>query len=137
MKKVCLIGSDGYVGSEIAKILESTKKYNLIRLVRGDDFIKKINSSDIIIHSANPAKRFFANNNPDLDYKETVEKTMKFLKKSIGKKFILISSISCRTQLNTSYGINRKKCEAKWQAFCVLPALCSIGTNHGWDWKKL
>ena len=111
MKTISIIGYKGFVGSEISKVSSKKKKFNLIKLKRSDDIEKGINSSDIVIHVANPAKRFYANQNPELDYNETVKKTDQFLKYSNNKKFILISSISCRTQLNTDYGRNRKSCE--------------------------
>ena len=58
-----------------------------------------------------PSKRFWAKNNPELDYKETVEKTLYFIKNYNFKKFIHISSVSARCQLNTVYGQNKKKSE--------------------------
>jgi hypothetical protein len=58
-----------------------------------------------------PSKRFWAKNNPDLDFKETVDKTNFFIKNYNYKKFIQISSISARCQLKTIYGINKKKSE--------------------------
>ena len=104
MKTICLIGYKGFVGSEIHSCLLTSKKFKIISLKRGDDIQKGISACDIVIHSANPAKRFFANQNPEHDFLETVEKTYKFLENSNNKKFILISSISCRTQMDTSYG---------------------------------
>lgn len=58
-----------------------------------------------------PSKRFWAKNNPKLDYVETVEKTIFFCNKFKFKKFIHISSVSARCQLNTIYGENKKKSE--------------------------
>ena len=56
-----------------------------------------------------PSKRFWAKTNPSLDYVETVEKTDFFTSKFKFKKFIHISSVSARCQLNTVYGKNKKK----------------------------
>ena len=56
-----------------------------------------------------PSKRFWAKNNPDLDYTETVEKTDFFINNYTFKKFIQISSVSARCQLDTVYGLNKKK----------------------------
>lgn len=123
MKTICLIGYKGFVGSEIHSCLLTSKKFKIISLKRGDDIQKGISACDIVIHSANPAKRFFANQNPEHDFLETVEKTYKFLENSNNKKFILISSISCRTQMDTSYGRNRKTCEllvSKHPNFLIL-----------------
>ena len=58
-----------------------------------------------------PSKRFWAKNNPELDYEETVEKTLYFIQNYNFKKFIHISSVSARCQLNTVYGQNKKKSE--------------------------
>jgi nucleoside-diphosphate-sugar epimerase len=66
---------------------------------------------DIVIHSANPAKRYLANKDPMKDFKETIEKTKKIISDFKGVPIILISSISCRTQKDTSYGLHRLACE--------------------------
>ena len=58
-----------------------------------------------------PSKRFWAKNNPDLDFIETVEKTKFFIEKFIYKKFIHLSSVSARCQIHTIYGANKKKSE--------------------------
>ena len=58
-----------------------------------------------------PSKRFWAKNNPDLDYKETVEKTKFFIENFDYQKFIHLSSVSARCQLNTVYGQNKKMSE--------------------------
>lgn len=110
MKNVAIIGSSGYVGSELVKAFSENSKYDIITLNRQDP-IDKLKSADIIIYTANPAKRFKAENNPIIDFEETVEKFARFFNYSINKRIILISSLSCRTQLNTNYGRNRRACE--------------------------
>ena len=42
---------------------------------------------------------------------ETVEKTALIKEYAGGKRLILVSSISARTQLDTTYGRNRRSCE--------------------------
>ena len=58
-----------------------------------------------------PSKRFWAKKNPNLDYKETVEKTKKIILDFKFNKIVHISSISARCQLNTIYGKNKKLSE--------------------------
>jgi len=58
-----------------------------------------------------PSKRFWAKNNPELDYDETVTKTKKILSDFKFNKIVHISSISSRCQLHTVYGKNKKKSE--------------------------
>ena len=58
-----------------------------------------------------PSKRFWAKNNPKLDYEETVNKTVSFIQEFKYKKFVHISSVSARCQLNTIYGKNKRESE--------------------------
>ena len=110
-KCIAVIGANGFVGSNICSEVESQGICKLIKVVRGDNIAEKIKVADVVIHAASPAKRYFANNNPKIDYSETIEKTNEIINLSSDKKFILISSLSARTQLNTSYGRYRKACE--------------------------
>ena len=58
-----------------------------------------------------PSKRFWAKNNPELDYDETVRKTENIISDFKFNKIIHISSVSSRCQLHTVYGKNKKKSE--------------------------
>lgn len=107
---IAIIGSNGYVGKEIVKAINKIKEYKPISVTRNDNLADKVKVADIVIHAANPAKRFRAENDPKRDFIETVFKTDNILK-IFRKKVILISSISCRTQLDTNYGRNRRACE--------------------------
>ena len=109
--RIGLVGASGFVGSSIFRRLAQLAHFDCRPILRGDDFESKIKEVDFVIYSANSAKRFFANSNPEIDRKETLEKTIKFLNASKNKPFLLVSSLSCRTQLHTPYGINRKDCE--------------------------
>lgn len=109
--KVAVIGANGFVGSAISAQIEINANYQLIRVVREDDFESKLQSADVVIYAANPAGRFKAESDPMLDFTETADKSFRFLSLTKQKKFLLISSLSCKTQLNTNYGRNRRFCE--------------------------
>lgn len=111
MKAVAVVGAAGYVGSEIANALATSGRYRLIPVRRGDPAAALIAGADIVVHAANPARRFQAENQPAIDFEETVEKTARLLASARGKRFVLVSTISCRTQLNTVYGRHRRACE--------------------------
>lgn len=111
VKRVAVIGSKGFVGAHICQALGDSGEYRAIPVSRGDDLISQISSAEIVVHAANPAKRFRASKDPQLDFEETVEKTFRFLDAAAGRKFILISSFSCRTQMDTEYGRHRRACE--------------------------
>ena len=110
-KSIAVIGANGFVGSNICSEIKSHGGYKLIKVTRGDNIADKIKDANIVIHAANPAKRYFANNNPQIDFLETIQKTEKIINLCHSKKIILISSLSARTQLNTTYGRYRKACE--------------------------
>lgn len=111
LNNIAVIGAKGFVGSEICEVLNFNKNYNTIPITRGDDICSLLKNSDFIIHSANPAGRFKAELKPENDFLETVEKTSNILKIAKNKSIILISSLSCRTQIDTNYGRNRRSCE--------------------------
>jgi nucleoside-diphosphate-sugar epimerase len=110
-KTIAVIGAAGFVGSQIINALKNNDKYNFISIYRGDSVDSLCKDADIIVHAANPAKRYNAENYPIQDFSETVEKTAKFFELAKNKRFVLISSLSCRTQLYTHYGRHRRACE--------------------------
>ncbi len=111
VRTIAVLGARGFVGSQICKALEDDVNYNLIRVVRGDDLNKLISNAEMVIHAANPAGRFKAESDPQKDFIETVEKTYNILR-NIGKKpLLLLSTLSCKTQMDINYGRNRRSCE--------------------------
>lgn len=112
MKTVAVIGAGGFVGSQIVDAINNSNQYQVIPIFRSSSDVEEaFDRADIIVHSANPAGRYQAENYSELDFKETVEKTAKFFELSKNRKFVLISSLSCRTQLYTAYGRHRRACE--------------------------
>lgn len=111
MKTVAVAGAAGYVGSQIARAIVASGCYHLIPVLRTDPAEALFANADIVVYAANPARRFQAEKDPVHDFEVTVEKTARFLTLARGKRFVLVSSLSCRTQLNTSYGRHRRACE--------------------------
>lgn len=109
--RVAVLGAAGYVGAQICQALESSNNFELVKVFRGDKLVEKLKDVEVVIHAANPAKRFRAESDPAQDFVDTVDKTYQIIEHSFGKKLILISSLSCRTQLNINYGRNRRSCE--------------------------
>ena len=108
--KVAVVGANGFVGRQICKALESDARYCAVPVIRGDS-LSLLAQSEIVVHAANPARRFRAESNPEMDFEETVEKTSRILRAAASKRFLLVSSFSCRTQMHTNYGRNRRSCE--------------------------
>src|SRR6185369_11103805 len=72
---VAVAGAAGYVGSNIVAAFRADSRYSVIPVVRGDSFEERIAKADIVVHAANPARRFQAEQDPHRDFEETVEKT--------------------------------------------------------------
>tara|TARA_Y100001968_G_scaffold30977_1_gene23846 strand:+ start:3261 stop:3947 length:687 start_codon:yes stop_codon:yes gene_type:complete len=112
LKSIALIGSNGFVGNSIKKYILN-KKDILLTCVTRDNYeeARCEKTYDILINAAMPSKRFWAKQNPYIDFKETVEKTFKIVNDWQSLKIIQISSISARSQLNTTYGSHKAAAE--------------------------
>ena len=115
MNRVILYGYKGFVGSEITKCFKGTI-YNVIGINREtfSKFSFAESEGDVVIHCANSARRFYVNNNSQLDLNESTSRTKEILRRHPNSKKILISTISCRTEKDTSYGTNRLTAEDLW-----------------------
>jgi len=111
MRVVAVVGAGGFVGQSIAREVASNPNYRLVPVLRGQNLAEAVLGCEVVVHAANPAGRFAANRDPQRDYRETVEKTARILETAKGRKCILVSSLSCRTQASTPYGKNRLECE--------------------------
>lgn len=119
MTTVALFGANGFVGKKIHSSLLATGKYQVIPVTR-DNYTTSIGKFyNIIINSAMPAARFWAKNNPDKDFEETVQKTANILYGCTFDKFVQISTVSVRYQLDTIYGRHKLAAES----------LCNYGDN--------
>lgn len=119
MKHIALIGAGGYVGSALYKELNKNKKLKIIAVVRKNYSYWKKQTFDIIINSAMPSARFWAMNNPNEDFRETVQKTSDIVYKWKYKKLIQISTLSARTEQHHIYGRHKAAAEL----------LCNFGEN--------
>ncbi len=112
MKRIALIGAQGFVGSCIAKSLCCKNDVELVTVNRQNYELNRTDGSyDILINAAMPSKRFWAQQNPTLDFIETTEKTSKLVNEWSAGKIIQVSSISARSQLHTVYGRHKAAAE--------------------------
>ncbi len=109
--RVGLLGASGFVGGAIFNRFSKSLEHVCIPIIRGDNLEIMLKEVDFVIHCANSAKRFVANSKPDEDRRASLDKTIRILEAADGKPILLVSSISCRTQSDTPYGMNRLDCE--------------------------
>ena len=109
-ERIALLGYKGFVGSALFKKLKESG-YDITGVSR-DSYEKYKNEEfDIIINSAMPSKRFWAVNNPMDDFDATVRLTADLVYGWKYKKFVQISTVSARCQLDHPYGLNKKCAE--------------------------
>ena len=131
--KIALIGSKGYVGSAHFKAL-SDATHEVIGVTRENYGEMKAGSYDILINCAMPSGRFWAKNNPEEDFEGTVKKTADLLYEWNFRKFVQISTVSARCQLDTVYG--RHKAAAEKLCDYGDNLIVRLGALYGGDMRK-
>lgn len=119
MRTVAVFGANGFVGKSLCYSLSKSSEYITVPVTR-DNYIESLGKHyDIIINTSTPAARFWAKNNPAKDFNETVQKTANIFYGCTFEKFIQISTVSARCQLDTVYGRHKLAAEA----------ICNHGNN--------
>lgn len=113
MPRIALFGYRGFFGSAIQAALSRNAAWGIRYFDRQgfDRALSEGDAFDYVINAAMPSARFWAEENPLLDFDETVAKTMKIASAFPSAKIIQISSISARTQLDRVYGRNKLAAE--------------------------
>lgn len=111
MITVAVFGANGFVGKKVYSSLQATGKYNITSVTR-ENYIKSIGKFyNFVINAAMPGARFWAQNNPTDDFRETVLKTADIFYGCTFDRFVQISTVSARCQLDTVYGRHKLAAE--------------------------
>ena len=111
-KVIAVIGAKGFVGSVLCDHLRNSG-FTVMEVTRGTyESARRNQAVDYVFNCAMPSGRFWAKNNSDSDFTETVEKTFKITSDFPQSKIIQISSISARVQLDSVYGRHKLAAEA-------------------------
>src|SRR3989338_2908445 len=116
---VGVVGAKGYVGSALLKSLAEIESCSALSITREIYAEMQDREYDVLINSAMPSARYWAKNNPNEDFIETVKKTADLIYGWHFQKFIQISSVSARCQLDTVYGRHKAAAES----------ICNFGDN--------
>jgi len=110
MITIGLFGANGFVGKKLHGSL-TAKGYDVIPITR-DNYEERLGKFyNIVINSAMPAARFLAKKDPQKDFKKTVKKTADIFYGCRFDKFVQISTVSARCQLDTVYGRHKLAAE--------------------------
>jgi dTDP-4-dehydrorhamnose reductase len=105
---IAVVGANGYVGQALCRRMEGT---GLVRVTRKNYEAARAGSYDVLVNCAMPSKRFWARENPALDFLATVERTADLVYGWRYKKFVQVSSVSARCQPDTAYGRHKAAAE--------------------------
>ncbi|WP_433684729.1 hypothetical protein [Nocardia sp. CA-119907] len=134
MVRVAVVGAAGYVGSELVAALRRGGDCDVVPVVRADhDRLRDAGHYDVLVNAACPSKRYWAEHNPADDHTETVRKTERLRQDWKWDRFVQISSISARTQLDTVYGRHRVEAE---QLCGPADLIVRLGPMYGGDYRK-
>jgi nucleoside-diphosphate-sugar epimerase len=126
---VAVVGGAGFVGESIVRAFRSNPDVEVISVGRSDHAAHRERAYDVVINSAMPSGRFWAKNNPQRDFVETVQKTADLFYGWRFRRFIQISSVSARCQLDTVYGRHKAAAEC----VCAGPSslIVRLGPMYG------
>jgi len=111
MVSVAVIGANGYVGSGLCAVFRDKADVDLIEVTRNSDPALSRREYDVIINCATGSKRFWASQNQEQHFIETVQTTEHLIKQWKYKKFIHISTVSARCELGSIYGQHKLMAE--------------------------
>lgn len=112
MITVAVVGAAGYVGSALSAALAAVPDYAVVPVTRVNYHAQRGRFYNVLINAAMPSARFWAKNHPDKDFVETVQKTADLLYGWRYGKFVQISTVSARCQLDTPYGRHKAAAES-------------------------
>ncbi|MFR9749868.1 NAD-dependent epimerase/dehydratase family protein [Nocardia sp. 004] len=133
--RVAVIGAAGYVGAALVDALGKHTRWDVVPVVRTEYHRHRAAGRyDVVINAACPSKRFWAERNPDADHEESVGATLRLREQWHWGRFVQISSISARTQLDTVYGRHRRDAERLCSGSDTF--IVRLGPMYGGDYRK-
>ncbi|NUP14872.1 MAG: NAD(P)-dependent oxidoreductase [Streptomyces sp.] len=122
--RVAVVGAGGFVGTAVTRALGSAA----VPVTRANyEEARRSGPFDVLVNAACSSRRYWARQHPDDDRRETLDKTRALLRDWEWDRFVQISTISARTQLDTPYGRNRAEAEE----LCAGHLVVRLGPMYG------
>ena len=135
MTAIGIIGSNGFLGKSLCRISKNYE-YEITEITKDTYEDYKSKKFNVLINAATPSKKFWAFQNPYLDFQKTVCLTADITYNWNYEKLVQISTISAEDYANHHpYAINKKSAEIissyKNSLIVRLGALYGEGLNKG------
>jgi nucleoside-diphosphate-sugar epimerase len=111
VKSVAVVGARGFVGRALARAFEDAGGWRVVAVVRDSYDECRRGEYDVLVNAAMPSRRYWARQDPPGDFRETVAKTAELFYGWRFGKFVQISSVSARCQLDIVYGRHKAAAE--------------------------
>jgi nucleoside-diphosphate-sugar epimerase len=111
--KVAVIGAQGYVGRAVSSALEQRGDVDVTSVTRTTYAQQRERGPfDVVINAAMPSGRYAARRDPGGDFRATVALTADLVNDWEYERFVQVSTVSARCQLDTVYGRHKAAAEA-------------------------
>jgi nucleoside-diphosphate-sugar epimerase len=101
MRRVILVGANGFVGSAFARLLQSRPDVELICVTRENFYSLAAMRADVVIEAAANSKKFLAEENPAGEFETSVAHCLRSLLKFSGDIRVHISSVDVYSELSS------------------------------------
>ena len=120
MTSVAVVGAGGFVGAELVRAFAGRPSFEVSAVTRTNHATLQARKYDLVVNAAMPSGRFSARNKPLDDFRETVQKTADLFYGWRFQRFLQVSSVSARCQLDTVYGKHKAAAELVCQGSNTL-----------------
>lgn len=134
MARIAIVGANGFIGTALHDALRRVPGHDISAVTRENYDDMREHAFDILVNAAMPSARFWAKMNPEKDFIETVQKTANLVYGWRFKKFVQVSTVSARCQLDTVYG--RHKAAAEMLCATGENLIVRLGPVYGENFKK-
>jgi nucleoside-diphosphate-sugar epimerase len=108
---VAVVGARGFVGTALVRAFKNSSSFEVIEVTRDNYAELRAGQYDLVVNAAMPSGRFAAKNRPLEDFRATVERTADLFYGWKFRRFLQVSSVSARCQLDTNYGRHKAAAE--------------------------
>jgi len=135
MNKIMVLGSNGFIGKEICRVLEQNAQNSVIKITR-ENYAQLLGSEcDIFVNANGNSRKYWANQNPILDFEASTFSVYRSIFDFKYDAYVYISSIDAKFY-DSAYGFNKHLSEEIIKQYCPQAAILHCSSVIGKNMKK-